>query len=84
MFETQWIENYLLKQLPADEALLAEAKILLDAELAEKINWQKTCYTLVNSYGRNNLKKEIEAVHKRLFTETKFKKFRTKITTIFK
>lgn len=84
MFETQWIEQYILKQLSAEEALLAEAKILLNAELAEKIEHQRTCYNLVNSYARNYLKKEIEAVHNRLFTETKFEKFRNKVMTIFK
>ena len=82
--ETEQIEAYLLQHSEPGDALVFEAKLLLDDELRDKANWQQKTYELVKQYGRNQLKKEIEAVHQTLFTNSHHKSFREKIKQIFK
>lgn len=77
------IEAHLLnKENPAD-ALLFEAKILLDNELQTQISAQQQVYGLVQQYGRKQLKQEINAVHQQLFTQPEHLSFRQKIARIF-
>lgn len=83
MNETAYIENYLSGTLSAEEQLLAEARMLLDSELRSKAEWQQHTYALVKQYSRKALKQEIEAVHQKLFAESRFAAFRKKIRRIF-
>ncbi|WPU96003.1 hypothetical protein SNE25_10780 [Mucilaginibacter sabulilitoris] len=70
------------KQAPAD-ALLFEAKTLIDKELHANVSAQLQVYSLVNEYGRKQLKQEIEIVHQQLFTQPEHLSFRQKIARIF-
>jgi hypothetical protein len=83
LIETQQIEAHLLRLSSPGEALLFEAKMLLDEELAEKLQWQKNACDMVKRYGRRQLKQEIEAVQQRLFSEARHKNFSEKIRQIF-
>lgn len=80
----QSIEKYLLQELPTDEKLLMDANRILDPALNENINWQNKTYHLVRLHGRRQLRTEIEAVHKKLFTDPAYKIFRRKIFQLFK
>ena len=84
MNNTILIENYLLGELEPADKLVMDAKLLLDAELRDKTEWQQRTYALVKTYSRASLKKEINAVHKKMFSETRFESFRKKINNIFK
>ncbi|GAA3959976.1 hypothetical protein [Mucilaginibacter dorajii] len=70
------------KQQPAD-ALLFDAKLLLDDTLQVNVPAQQQAYSLVQQYGRKQLKQEIETVHQQLFNTTKHLSFRQKIARIF-
>ena len=70
------------KQQPAD-ALLFDAKLLLDDDLQVNVTAQQQVYSLVQQYGRKQLKQEIETVHQQLFNTTKHLSFRQKIARIF-
>lgn len=80
--ETQHIETYLLGG-PEDEALVVEARLLIDENLREKTAWQQKTYELVTLYGRKKLKQEIAEVHQALFTSEKHSTFRKKILSFF-
>ncbi|MGN6395595.1 MAG: hypothetical protein ACTHMI_08515 [Mucilaginibacter sp.] len=82
--ETEQIEAHLLKQTSLGDALVFEARLLLDDELADKLYWQKTAYDMVNRYGRKQLRQEIEAVHQTLFNTAKHKSFSERIMRIFR
>jgi hypothetical protein len=84
LIETEQIETHLLQLSNPGDALVFEAKLLLDDELAEKLSWQRSTYNMINLYGRNQLKKEIEAVHQSLFSDARHKSFSEKIRQIFK
>lgn len=78
------IESYLLGRLETGDRLVVEARLLLDKQLSDDVSWQQRTYALIRAYGRKCLKAEIEAVHKKMFSEKKFEGFREKIHHIFK
>lgn len=82
--ETREIEVHLQQQMQPADALVFEAKRLIDPELDQKIAWQNRTYQLVQQYGRKQLRQEIEAVHQKLFTADEHKGFRQKIFGLFK
>ncbi len=84
MTETQELEYYLINSLQPEDRLVMDAKILLNKDLREKAYWQKQTYLLIRQHSRKKLKAEIEAVHKKMFTEIFFESFRQKISSIFK
>jgi hypothetical protein len=79
LVETEQIEAHLLQLCNPGDALVFEAKLLLNDELSEKLHWQKATYNIIKIYGRAQLKQEIEAVHRSLFNHTKHKSFSEKI-----
>lgn len=77
------IDALLQKKLQPADALVFEARLLVDAELKNNVAAQQQVYSLVQQYGRNQLKTEIEAVHGQLFNSPKHLSFRQKIARIF-
>jgi len=76
-------EAYLLKRVNPANSLLFEAKMLLDRDLQTRVSQQQQVYTLVQQYGRKQVKAEIEAVHQQLFNQPEHLSFRQKIARIF-
>lgn len=83
MNETVLIENYLVGNLPGDEKLLFEARLLIDSPFKEKLENQKLVHNIVSSYSRKQFKLEIQIIEQRLFTETRYSKFKNQITQLF-
>ena len=81
--EVQQIEQHLLQSHEPGDALVFEAKLILDLELSEKVSLQKQAYGFINFYGRRHLKQELEAVHRQLFTSPKHSSFRERIWKLF-
>lgn len=81
--ETQQIEAVLLGTAKPGDALLFEAKLILDNELADKLVWQQKTYAIVKQYSRRQLRAEIEAVHQQLFTKPEHSSFSQKIRQFF-
>jgi hypothetical protein len=82
--EVQQIENHLLLRHEPGDALVFEAKLLLDDELREKVYLQQKAYGFISFYGRKQLKQEIAAVHQKLFTQPEHQSFRERILRLFK
>lgn len=83
LIETEQIEAHLLRLSEPGDALVFEARLLLEPELMDKMHWQKKTYTLINQYGRQQLKQEIEAVHQQLFNRPEHTGFRQKMMRLF-
>jgi len=83
LIETEQIEAHLLLLSSPGDALVFEAKLLLDDELNDKLQWQKSAYDKIKLYSRSQLTQEIEAVHKSLFSQARHKSFSEKIRQIF-
>ncbi|HEY9004140.1 MAG TPA: hypothetical protein VIM89_22465 [Mucilaginibacter sp.] len=83
LIETEQIEALLMQRSEPGDQLVFEAKLLLEPELHERMQWQQKAYRLVKLYGRDQLKQEIEAVHQKLFTQKKHLSFSQKIRRLF-
>ena len=83
LIETEQLEAHLMGLSEPGDTLVFEARLLLDPRLHEKLKWQKEAYRMVKLYGRDQLKKEIEAVHQKLFSENQHKSFSQKIRQFF-
>ena len=81
--KTKQLEDYLHHHLPADEALLTEAALLVNEELRETLRWQQRTYTLVREYGRQQLRQEIQAAQHQLFRRPEHHSFRQTIRQLF-
>lgn len=81
--ETQQIEAVLMGTAQPGDALLFEAKLMLDHELADKVMWQQKTYAVIKQYSRRQLRAEIEAVHQQLFTQPEHSSFSQKIRQLF-
>ncbi len=81
--ETQQIEAHLYGLADTGTALVFEARLLLEPELADKLVWQQKTYAVIQQYGRRQLKQEIEAVHQQLFTQPQHLTFSQKIRLLF-
>ena len=78
------IDQYLHKKMSTGDALVFEARLLLQPDLTDDMHWQQKTYGLVQNYGRVQLKQEIEVVHQQLFTDSKYHRFSQKIKALFK
>jgi hypothetical protein len=81
--EIKEIDDHVLQQALPDEALLFEAKLIINPGLKYQVMWHKQTLGLVQQYGRNQLKAEIETVHQKLFSLPKHEGFRQKIMRLF-
>lgn len=77
------IEQYILGESSTEEKLVFEARLVLDDDLRQEVDAQKTAYHLIRQYGRDALRQEIQRIQVRLFTESQFIAFRKKIENIF-
>jgi hypothetical protein len=83
LIETEQIEAHLMRRSEPGDQLVFEARLLLESELHEKVQWQQEAYRMVRLYGRDQLKQEIEAVHQKLFTQKEHTSFSQKIRRLF-
>ncbi len=81
--ELRLIEDYLLSDRDDGESCLFEAKLILQPELNEHVYWQQKTYQIVQDYGRNQLKTEIEKVHQTLFNTSEHQSFKQRIMRLF-
>lgn len=83
LIETEQIEAHLMRRSEPGDQLVFEARLLLEPELREKMQWQQEAYRMVKLHGRDQLKQEIEAVHQKLFTQKEHLGFSQKIRRLF-
>jgi hypothetical protein len=80
----QEIEAFVLRNGQPGDALLFEARMIIQPELAGEVSLQKETYAVIKQYGRRKLKAELETVHQQLFTQTQYQRFRQKVMALFK
>jgi hypothetical protein len=83
LLEAEQIESHLMQSAEPGDALVFEARLLLEPELKDKMHWQQKTYSIVKQYGRQQLKQEIEAAHYQLFNRPEHAGFRQKIMRLF-
>lgn len=81
--EIKQIEDYLLQNSSPEEARQFEARLLLEPQLQEKVSWQKKVYNLIRQYSRRQLRRELNVVQNKVFTNQKYTGFQKSITRLF-
>jgi len=74
-------EKYLMGQLPTEDKLLFDAQLLIDPVLKLNTFVQKRIYSMVQLYGRKELRKEITAAQIKIFNNPDFQE---RVHSIFK
>ena len=77
------IEDYLSGAMPAGDALLFEANMLIDSELIGDVQSQENTYDVIKQYGRQEIKAEIIAARKIFVEAPKYRSFMQRITKLF-
>ena len=78
------VDDHLLGLSAPQDNLLFEAKMILNPELSANVFWHKQTLNLVQQYGREQLRADIEAVHTKLFILPEHQSFRQTILRFFK
>jgi hypothetical protein len=76
------IDDHVLGLAAPQNGLLFEAKMILNPELRLDVAWHRQTLTLVQQYGRQQLRADIEAVHQQLFTQPEHQTFRRNHTAL--
>ena len=83
MNEIKLIDDHIFNNADPAQALLFEAKRLLDPNLAQQVTWQKKAHDMIFQYSRKKLKAEISSVHDKLFTKPAHWRFKHQILSLF-
>ncbi|MGK6351464.1 hypothetical protein [Parapedobacter sp. DT-150] len=82
--ELQWMEDGLLGHVSGEQRILFEAQLLLDPAFQEAARWQRKTYGIIRDHGRQQLRHELEHVHRELFTTLQHRSFREKVLAFFR
>lgn len=78
------IDDHLNGMTLTGDALIFEARMIIDPVLQADVAWHKQTISLVQQYGRTHLRNEIEAVHNQLFSHPRHRVFKNRILRFFK
>lgn len=81
--EIRQIEKALQSELTPEDALVFEAKSLINPSLRINIFWQKRIYELLRYYHRKKLKERAEQIHQKVFSDPSKSSFRENILQLF-
>ena len=77
-------EQYLLGTANADSRAAFEVRLILEPSLKENMHWQKATYSILQQYGRQKRRAEIEQVAQYIFTSNKYTAFKEKVFRLFR
>lgn len=81
---TRLIEKYLEDRMSPAEKFLFEAQMLINPGLRTDVRAQKTVYAFVRMYHRKKLKEELEAIHRRIFSDPGKAVYQQQVYQLFK
>ena len=77
-------EQYLLGTGNGESRSAFKARLILEPSLKENMHWQKATYSIVQQYGKQKRRAEIEQVAQHIFTANKYIAFREKVFSLFR
>jgi hypothetical protein len=81
LIEIKETEDYLFNRMPEEEKALFNVRLLLQPELQEKLEQQKTVYRLIRLFGRGERRRKLEGIFTTLMKD---KTFAQEIKMVFK
>lgn len=77
-------EKFILDELPADERVLFEARLIVESDLRFNILYHRLVHRLVAFNHRRKIKLELENIHERLFQDPNKLHFKESVLKHFK
>jgi hypothetical protein len=77
------IDDYLSGSMAPGDALLFEAKMLLNNDLRDDVQLQQNTYSIIRQYGRQSIRAEILTIQQTLSTAPQHRGFMQRIKSIF-
>ena len=81
--EVKKIDLYLREKMDPASRLVFEAELLVMPSLASKVACQRKLYSLIKQSGRREMKREVEQIHRKLFSDPSGDNFRKEIFNLF-
>jgi len=81
--EIRLLEAYLENKLEPMDALVVDARLLIDEELADNLLLQQRSYRLIRHYGRHTLREQLKAVEQEFIHKPQNKTLIQKIRRYF-
>ena len=81
--DIQLIEKYIHQELPMEDRLVFEAKMIINPFLKKNVFWQKKIHYLLSYYHKRKLKNEMEKIHRLVFNDPANATFRKNILQLF-
>jgi len=81
LLEVKEIDRYLLGEMSAEESAVFQARMLIAPTLKTKVRHQRIVHKIVKWFGREQQRKQLEALYASLLRDDKFKQ---EIEIIFK
>ena len=82
--DTQRIEAHLAGRLAPVQRLLLEARLLLDPGFKAEFRRQQQVMAIVRTYGREQLRQELDHLHQQLMTQPETSPFSQLVHQIFR
>jgi hypothetical protein len=77
------IESFIDGKMSIGDALVFQAKLLLDSDLRQQFRLQKRTASIINLYGRKKLREEIENIHHDIFNSKSDHFLKNRIRELF-
>jgi hypothetical protein len=77
------IEQFLQGEMSLEDSLVFKAKMIVNPGLKFQVTLQNKLHKLIISYGRKQIKNEIQSAEAKVFTSDEHLSFQTNITGIF-
>lgn len=81
---TRLIEKYLFRMLSPVDRFVFEARLALNPGLKKEVFAQEKIYRILKMYHREQLKEELEILHRQIFSDPSKTNFQQTIYQIFK
>lgn len=78
------IDDHIHHRLSPEDAILFEARLLVDPSLRDDTRLQISAYRIILLFGRRTLRRELRKIHHELFDPGENPAFRKSISNIFK
>lgn len=84
LIETEQIEKFIQQEGDLSEQLLMEARMQVNSKLKDQVAFQQQTYQVIREYGRQQIRAEIYRVQQKVFKDSAYQKFQTKVRSYFK
>lgn len=81
---TKITDDYVNGLLPTGDALLMQARLILNPDLDKEVGLHKQTLNIVRQYGRESLRAQIEDIHQQLFVQPQHQSFKDLVLNFFK